>query len=75
MSTGEVSSLTTETNPNGVVVEKTTFTYEYTFGMRVWFSDMIFKINDTVYVISVYGPDSNNQEIMNTTNVIFRSIK
>lgn len=77
MSTSEISSIATETNPNGIVIEKTTFTYEYTFGMRARFNDMFFKINDTVYVISVYGPDTttSTQNIMNTANIIFQSIK
>jgi hypothetical protein len=76
-STGEILSLTTETNPNCVVVEKSTYSFEYASGMRSRYSEMYFKINDVVYGISVYGPDTktSTQNIINTTNVIFQSIK
>lgn len=76
-STGEILSSTTETNPNGVVVEKITYNLEYALGMKGRYSEMYFKINDAVYGISVYGPDTTTsvQNIMNTTNVIFQSIK
>jgi len=76
-STGELISITTETNPNGVVIQKTTYTEEFMFGIRTRFNDMYFKINDTVYAISVYGPDINinKQNITETTNIIFKSIK
>lgn len=75
MSAGEIVSITTGTNPNGVVVEKVIYTDEYAFGMRAMHINMLFKINDDVYAVSVYGPDSNNQQITNTTNIIFQSIK
>lgn len=76
-STGEILSLTTETNPNGVVIEKTTYSFEYSLGMRGMYSEMYFKINDAVYAISVYGPDTTTsaQNIRDTTNIIFQSIK
>lgn len=76
MSTGQVLSITTETNPNGVIIEKTTYTDEFIFGFKTVYSDMFFKINDTVYRITVYGLNTKNeQKIPNTTNVIFQSIK
>lgn len=75
MSTGEVLSITTETNPNGVVVEKTTYTYEVSIGIRARYEDMYFKINDAVYAISVGGADSDKQQIINTANIVFQSIK
>lgn len=76
MSTSQVLSITTETNPNGVIIEKTAYTDEFIFGFKTVYSDMFFKINDTVYRITVYGLNTKNeQKITNTTNVIFQSIK
>ncbi|WJI09975.1 hypothetical protein FGU46_07675 [Methanobacterium sp. CWC-01] len=75
MSAGEIVSITTETNLNGVVVEKVIYTDEYAFGMRAMHFNMLFKINDDVYAVSVYGPDSNIQQITSTANIIFQSIK
>jgi hypothetical protein len=76
MSAGEVLSITTETNPNGVTVEKITYTDEFILGVKTVYSDMFFKINDSVYRITVYGPDTKNkQKINDTTNTIFQSIK
>jgi hypothetical protein len=77
MSKGEVVSINTETNPNGIVVEETTYTDEYLFGLRAMYCDMFFKINDSVYRITVCGHDTsiNKRNIMNTTRIIFQSIK
>ncbi|BDZ69573.1 hypothetical protein [Methanobacterium petrolearium] len=74
MSTGEILASATETNSNSVVVKKIIYTDEYAFCMREVHVNMHFKINDTVYVISVFGPDSNKQQIMDTANIIFQSI-
>lgn len=76
-STGEILSITTETNPNNVVVEKIAYSFEYTIGMRARYNEMYFKINDSVYGISVYGPDTttSTQNIMDTTKTIFQSLK
>jgi hypothetical protein len=74
---GELVSTTSETNPNGVVVEKITHTDEIEQGTRSRYIEMIFKINDTVYGIMIYGDDTkDNQKVMdNTANIIFQSIK
>jgi hypothetical protein len=76
-STGQVLSVTTETNPNGIVIEETTYTDEFVFGTKVRFCEMYFKINDSVYRISVYGPETriDLQNIQSTTAIIFKSIK
>jgi len=58
MSTGEILSISTETNHNGIIVEKITYTYELVLGIRTIYNDMYFKINDSVYAISVDGPDT-----------------
>ncbi|BDZ70055.1 hypothetical protein [Methanobacterium petrolearium] len=75
-STCKLLSPTNETNPNGVFVEKLTYSYEYTAG-RLVSSEMYFKINNGIYVIAVYGPDTTigNQVINETTQTIFQSIK
>ena len=70
---GELST-NTETNPNGIVVEKITANIEES-GLKSWDCRMFFKINDVVYIIRVYGPESNKQQIINTSNFIFQSIK
>ncbi|WP_321421031.1 hypothetical protein [uncultured Methanobacterium sp.] len=77
MSTGEVLSVNTETNPNGIVIEETTYKNEPIFGIKVRFCEMFFKVNDSVYRISVYGPETNIglQNIKSTTAIIFQSIK
>lgn len=76
-STGKILSMTTETNPNDIVVEKTIYSFEYSLGMRGIYSEMYFKIKDTVYAISIYGPDTSTsaQNIRDTTNIVFQSIK
>lgn len=73
--TGEVLSTTTETNTYGILVEKSTYKQEDSVFGRVIYNDMFFKINGVVYAISVYGPDSNKQQIMETANIVFQSIK
>jgi hypothetical protein len=74
VSTGQLLFSTTETNPNGVVVEKISFVEEE-FGKKAWHCMMYFKIKDTVYGIVVYGPYSNREKITSTANIIFQSIK
>ena len=72
-STAEILSVTTETNPNNVVIEKIIFIDE-TYGEKTRHNLMYFKINDTIYGIAVYGPYSNKQ-VTNTANIVFQSIK
>jgi|GEM_PF-721565 hypothetical protein len=74
VSTGQLLFSTTETNPNGVVVEKISFVEEE-FGKKAWHCMMYFKIKDTVYGIAVFGPYSNREKIISTANIIFQSIK
>lgn len=71
----ELLSTTTETNPNGIVVEKITYTQEDASFGTVRYNDMIFKVNGAVYGISAYGLDSNKQQITKTASIIFQSIK
>ena len=71
----KILSTTTETNPNGVIVEKIIYTEDYIFGFKKRFDNMYFKINDVVYGISVYGLDSDEEEMRNIDNIIFQSIK
>lgn len=76
-SKAEVVSITSEINPNGVVVEKIIHTEEVKLGIRARYSEMFFKINDSVYRIMIYGDDTEDKQkvIDNTTNIIFQSIK
>ena len=75
MSTGEVLSIATETNSNGIMVEKSTYKQEQpVFGILIY-NDMFFKIDGVLYAISVYGPDSNEPQITKTANIVFQSIK
>jgi hypothetical protein len=73
----QLVSNTTETNQNGVVIEKTSYTTEYILGSKIRYNDLYFKINDNVYRITVYGSDigTHAQSIESTTNIIFQSIK
>lgn len=75
LSTSEILSISTEINPNGVVVEKSTYKQKGLFGSLAIYNDMFFKIDDVVYAVSIYGPDSNKQQINNTANIVFKSIK
>jgi hypothetical protein len=75
-STSEVLSTSTETNPNGVVVETIRMTIVYKENNeKTRHNLMYFKIKDTVYGIGVYGPYSNREKITSTANIIFQSIK
>lgn len=73
-----ISSITTETNPNNVVVEKFKYTIvePYNGTLRYdRFSEMFFEVHNVVYGILLYGPESKQQEITDITNIIFKSIK
>jgi len=75
LSLGDVVSTTSETNPNGVVIERSIYTQKGSYFGVLIYNDMFFEINGVVYAISVYGPDSNKQQITDTTNIVFQSIK
>jgi len=72
----QVISSTEETNPNGVEVFKsiTAIKEPNTSGLLKYY-DMAFTDKGTTYVISVYGPDSEDTELSATANMIFNSIK
>lgn len=76
VSNSEIVSVTNETNPNGIVVEKITYKQpDSKFGIMIRYDDMYFKTKGEVYAISVYGPDFFNEQITGTTKIIFQSIK
>lgn len=72
-SSNEILSVTTETNPNGIVVER--YSYINKGLIPETYNVMYFKINDDVYGIGVQGPDLFKEKITNTTNIIFQSIR
>ncbi|BDZ68600.1 hypothetical protein [Methanobacterium ferruginis] len=72
-SSDEIAYNSIETNPNGVVVEKIIGKQDDTLATMSF--NMVFKVKDTVYLISVYGFESDEQEINETANTIFQSIK
>lgn len=75
-STSKVLSTTTATNPNSVVVETLMMTIVLKEnGEKTRLDLMYFKINTTVYIIAVYRPYSNAQQITTTANIIVQSIK
>lgn len=69
----EILSVTTETNPNNIVVER--YSYVNKGIISETYNIMYFKINDDVYGIGVQGPDLFKEKIQNTANIIFQSIK
>jgi hypothetical protein len=69
----EVLSVTTETNPNGIVVERYTF-IDRTNPTSIS-NVMLFKISNNIYVIGVDGPESIKKKVTDTTNIVFQSIK
>ena len=72
----QIVSSTEETNSNGVEVFKsiTAIKEPNTSGLLKYY-DMAFTDKGTTYVISVYGPDSEDAELSATVNMIFNSIK
>jgi len=76
ISTDKVFSTTTETNPNSIVVEKSiTQLIDPNTNTVLKCIDMFFTANGVVYHISVYGDDSKNQQIIETADTIFNSLK
>lgn len=69
-------SITTETNPNGVVVERVIHADDQLDpGTRIRYNEMFFQINDSVYRILISGYEDKQKVIDNTSNIIFQSIK
>ena len=66
-------SVTTETNPNGIVVER--YTYVNKEFPSETYNIMFFKIGKDVYGIGVEGPELFKQQITDTANIIFQSLK
>ena len=73
---GQILSTTTETNPNGLVVEKSISQQmdPYT-NLVVRYYDMFLSVNGAVYHISVYGDVPKNQQIKKTADMIFNTLK
>jgi hypothetical protein len=69
-------STTTETNSNGIVVEKSISqqTDPYT-NTVIRYYDMFFSVNGVVYHISVYGDVPMNQQTKETADMIFCSLR
>jgi hypothetical protein len=73
---GQILSTTTETNSNGIVVEKSISqqTDPYT-NTVIRYYDMFFSVNGVVYHISVYGDVPMNQQTKETADMIFCSLR
>ncbi|BDZ67928.1 hypothetical protein [Methanobacterium ferruginis] len=75
LSNYKVLSTTTETNSNGVAVEKISYS-ESKFLIFNWRHDnMYFQRNDDVYVITVSAIVLDKQKLADINNIIFQSIK
>jgi len=76
VSTREILSHTTETNPKGITVYKSINTIKSPdTGDILKYIDFYFKDNKgVVYAISVYDTESNYQTVSDTADVIFNSL-
>lgn len=77
LSTGKIISTSTETNPNNIVVARSTNSLEDpSTGDTLLYYDMFFKAsNGDAYYISVWGVQSLKQDIKNTAQTIFKTLK
>lgn len=67
-------SHTTETNPNGIKIFKSTYTLKDSDG-TVKYIDIYFKDKQgIVYCISVFNVESSYQDVSDTANTIFNSL-
>jgi len=73
--TGKVVYTATETNPNGVVVEKISYTERGFLIIKGRYDSMYFQSNGDVYAIMVYGLDLDKQKLASIGDIIFQSIK
>ncbi|WP_286244138.1 hypothetical protein [Methanobacterium ferruginis] len=73
--TGKIVSTATETNHNGVVVEKISYTERGFLIIKGRYDSMYFQSNGDVYAIMVYGLDLDKKKIANIDDIIFQSIK
>lgn len=76
-SDAEALFITTETNPNGVAVERITYIQDSKLGpiLKIVYHDMYFQVDGIVYAISVNGPELFKQQVTDIANFIFQSIK
>ncbi len=76
VSTGEILSHTTETNPNGITIFKSIHTLkDPDTGETVKYIDFYFKDKKgVVYSISVYNAESEYQDVSDTADMIFKSL-
>ena len=77
VSTGEVLSQTTETNPNGVKIAKSITTLKDPDNNQILkYIDFYFKDNrGVVYSITIYGYESTYKETQKVSEIIFNSLK
>lgn len=74
--TEKLISISTETNPNGIVVERVIHTDDQVNpGTQIRYNELFFQINDSVYRILISGYEDKQEAIDNTNNIIFQSIK
>ncbi|MFA0834490.1 MAG: hypothetical protein ACC609_10850 [Methanobacterium formicicum] len=69
----KILSKSTVTNPNGITLETIVITVVVKGKPSISYL-MSFKINDTIYTIGVYGPESNGKRISKTSNSISKSL-
>lgn len=73
---GQILSTTSEINPNGVVVEKSSSQQTDPYSNQlIRYYDLFFSVNGLVYHISVYGEVAKDQQIQNTADMIFNTLK
>ncbi|MDD3753227.1 MAG: hypothetical protein PHQ17_01545 [Methanobacterium sp.] len=68
-------STTTKTNPNGVTVEKISYSERKFLILKGRYDNMYFQRNGDVYAIIVSGLASDKQKLTDIDNIIFQSIK
>jgi hypothetical protein len=73
--TGKVLLSTAEINPNGVVVEKISYTERKFLIIKGRYDAMYFQSNGDVYAIGVSGLDLDKQKLASIDDIIFQSIK
>jgi hypothetical protein len=73
---GTILSTSSEINPQGMVVEKSSSQQvdPYTNQMMRYY-DLFFEVNGLVYHISVYGEVAKDPQIQYTADMIFNSLK
>jgi len=73
---GTILSSSSEINPNGVVIEKSTSQQTDPYSnLVIRYYDLFFSVNGLVYHISIYGEVAKDSQIQYTANMIFNSLK